>query len=190
MKFTKVPVHKVKKKGEQPRKNFDNESLKQLAGSIKEIGQLQPIIIQKKNNEYLLIAGERRLRAIRKMGKEKIAAMVIEQDLKDFKIQQMQLVENLQREDLNCLERAVFIKNFIEQNNLTKKEASKKLGIPRTTLIEWLNILTVKAKYQQAVLDNDSAVTLSHITLANNLAHTTGDPTKIKQLLDTVIQYN
>ncbi len=190
MKFTEIPVNKVTKKGRQPRQNFDRDALNQLVNSIKQLGQLQPIIVQKQKGKYLLIAGERRLRAVKETGKEKIAAMIIERELTDFTIQQMQLVENLHREDLDPLERAIFINNFIEQNSLTKKEAANKLGIPRTTITEWLNILDVKPRYQQAVLDNDSSITLSHITLANNLANVTGDPTKNSQLLDGVVKYN
>ena len=190
MKFTEIPVSEVIKYNRQPRQNFDKDALNQLVDSIKQLGQLQPIIVQKQKKKYLLIAGERRLRAVKETGKEKIAAMIIERKLADFTIQQMQLVENLHREDLNPLERAIFINNFIEQNKLTKKEAANKLGIPRTTLTEWLNILDVKPRYQQAVLDNDSSVTLSHITLANNLANVTGDPTKDSQLLDGVVKYN
>ncbi len=190
MKFARIPVEKVCKYKKQPRQNFDNDALKQLIASIKEIGQLQPIIVQKQGNNYMLIAGERRLRAVKRIGEKEIAAMIIDKELNDFTIQQMQLVENLQRQDLNPMERAVFINNFIEQNKLTRKEASKKLGIARTTLTEWLNILEVKPKYQKAVLNEDSSLTLSHITLANHLAATTGDPTKISQLLNMILKYN
>ncbi|MFW5985887.1 MAG: ParB/RepB/Spo0J family partition protein [Halanaerobiales bacterium] len=192
MKYTKIAVNKIKVGTDQPRQEFDPERLEQLASSIREVGQLQPVIVKEESeDEYLLIAGERRLRAIRNnASREKIAAVIIERDLSEIDINQIQLVENLQREDLNPLERAQSLAKFIKRNDLTKTEASKKLGVPRTTLTEWLNILEVKPYYQQAVLDKDEPLTLSHITLATSLASRTGDPVKKNQLLDGVLDYN
>ncbi len=187
MEVAKIPVDKIIK-GDQPRKSFDEERLEQLANSIKEVGQLQPIIVQKKGNKYLLIAGERRYRAVKDKNKSGEIAAVIFDD--DVNIKQIQLVENLQRQDLNPIERAKFINGFIEDNNLTKKAASKKLGVPRTTLTEWLNILEVKPVYQKAVLDPDKALSLSHISLAKALSTRTGDPSKQNQLLDGILKYN
>ncbi|MFW6007587.1 MAG: ParB/RepB/Spo0J family partition protein [Halanaerobiales bacterium] len=188
MEFKEIPLDRIVRK-EQSRKYFDKERLKQLADSINEVGQLQPIIVQKKdNNRYLLIAGERRYKAVKRNSKNsKISAAVLE-NVKNSK--QLQLIENLQREDLNPLERAKSIQNFIEENSLSRKDAAKKLGIPRTTLTEWLNILEVKPYYQKMVIDEDSSLTLSHISLARGLANRTGDPSKLKNLLDGIIKYN
>ncbi len=188
MKFAKIPLQEIEIDPGQPRKNFDQESLKQLADSIKEVGQLQPIIVSKKDDSFLLVAGERRYRAVKKNNKKgEIAAVILEEDTDE---KQIQLIENLQREDLNALERAKSIVRYINENELSKKAASNKLGIPRTTLTEWLNILDVKPFYQQAVLDEDSSLTLSHISLAKGLASRTGDPSKLQDLLDGVLKYN
>ncbi|MFW6380913.1 MAG: ParB/RepB/Spo0J family partition protein [Bacillota bacterium] len=191
MEFTRIPVERIRPCPEQPRTNFDEDRLQELAESIKEVGQLQPVIVKKSGDEYLLIAGERRYRAIRDNNQQReIAAVILEDEISDQSLRQIQLVENLQREDLDPMERALSIRDFIENNELTKKEGSNKLGIPRTTLTEWLNILEVKEEYQQAVLDNDSSLTLSHISLSKGLASKTGDPTKQNQLLDAVLKYN
>lgn len=189
MEFKKINLNQIKIDKEQPRQQFDEERLKELSQSIKEVGQLQPVIVKKKSEkEYFLIAGERRFKAVQADGeKEAISAAVIEEDVN---VRQIQLVENLQREDLNPLERAKSIQEFIEDNDLTKKAASEKLGVPRTTLTEWLNILEVKPHYQEAVIDPDSSLTLSHISLAKGLAHRTGDPSKLNNLLAGVIKYN
>lgn len=191
MEYAEIAVDKIYKSDSQPRQHFDEKQLEELADSIREVGQLQPVIVQKKGDQYLLIAGERRYRALAENNEEdKIAAVILEQDLNEFSLSQIRLIENLQREDLNPLERALSIQKFIEENNLTKKAASEKLGVPRTTLTEWLNILEVKSKYQRAVLDDDSSLTLSHITLAKSLASRTGDPSKLKKLLNAVMKYN
>ncbi len=191
MEYKKIPLEQIIKSDNQPRKKFDEEKLQELASSMTEVGQLQPIIVQEINNQYLLIAGERRYRAMQKTKDTKeIAAVIIKEKIDEQMFRQIQLVENLQRQELNPLERATSIQQFMDDNDLTKKDASQRIGVPRTTLTEWLNILDVAPKYQQAVLDDDSPVTLSHITLAKSLASRTGDPTKIKNLLDGIIQYN
>jgi len=191
MNFDKIPVKSIKIAGEQSRKEFNEEGIKQLAASIKEVGQLQPIIVHQKDGDYILIAGERRLRAIKSNSKEnEVAAVILTEDLDTNSLRQIQLIENLQRQDLNPLERALAIQKFIDEEGLTKKDASQKLGVPRTTLTEWLNILDVEKSYQDRVLDEDSALTLSHITLAKALVSRTGDPSKKNSLLDGVIKYN
>jgi ParB family chromosome partitioning protein len=130
------------------------------------------------------------LRAVKKDRKDKIAAVIFEEDISPDKFRQIQLIENLQRQDLNPLERAISINKFIENNNLSKKDAAEKLGVARTTLTLWLNILEMKEKYQKEVLKEDSPITLSHLSLAHALSSKTGDPNKANQLLDAVIKYN
>lgn len=187
MNLEEIEVDKVKIDQDQPRSDFDQERLMELANSIEEVGQLQPIIVVKKEDHFQLIAGERRLRAIRSREQSTIRALVMDSGVN---ARQIQLIENLQRQDLNVLERAHSIKEYIDDNDLTKKEAASKLGIPRTTLTEWLNILEVKPEFQKEVLNPDSPLTLSHITLARGLASRTGDPYKQRKLLEGVIKYS
>jgi len=190
MKYKEISLREIESRPEQVRQDFSEARIDSLAKSIAEVGQLQPIVVQKKEDHYLLIAGERRLRAVKKDEKEKIAAVIFEEEISPEKFRQIQLIENLQRQDLNPLERAISINKFIEDNNLSKKDAAEKLGVARTTLTLWLNILEMKEKYQQEVLKEDSAVTLSHLSLAHALSSKTGDPNKANQLLDAVIKHN
>lgn len=189
MEYKEILVEKIKSRPEQVRTDFSAERIDSLAKSIAEVGQLQPIVVQKKDNNYLLIAGERRLRAVKKDKKDKIAAVILN-NVSPEKFRQIQLIENLQRQDLNPLERAISINQFMQDNNLNKKDTAKKLGVPRTTLTLWLNILEMKSKYQKEVLKDDSPITLSHLSLAHGLASRTGDPSKANELLDAVIKYN
>ena len=191
MNLAHIPLNDIKIGEGQPREIFDEERLKQLANSINEVGQLQPIIVKKDNDKYLLISGERRYRAIRNEGKkDTIAAVILDENLKEDYFRQIQLIENLQREDLNAIERAKSIQKFINDNNLTKKDASEKLGVPRTTLTEWLTILEVEENYQKEVIKEDSPLSLSHISLARGLANRTGDPSKLKSLLNNILKFN
>ena len=188
--YKEISLRNIESRPEQIRQEFCEERIASLARSIAEVGQLQPVVVQKKNSHYVLIAGERRLRALKKDGSEKVAAVILEGEISPEKFRQIQLIENLQRQDLNPLERAISINKFMEDNNLTKKDAAERLGIARTTLTLWLNILEFKEKYQQEVLKEDSAVTLSHLSLAHALASKTGDPNKMNELLDAVIKHN
>jgi|AntRauTorcE11898_2_1112593.scaffolds.fasta_scaffold04623_2 ParB family chromosome partitioning protein len=190
MKYKEISLRNIESRPEQVRQDFSEERIDSLAKSIAEVGQLQPIVVQKKDNHYLLIAGERRLRAVKKDEKEKIAAVIFEEEISPEKFRQIQLIENLQRQDLNPLERAISINKFIEDNDLSKKDAAEKLGVARTTLTLWLNILEMKEKYQKEVLKEDSPITLSHLSLAHALSSKTGDPNKANQLLDAVIKHN
>ncbi|MDI9477570.1 MAG: ParB/RepB/Spo0J family partition protein [Halanaerobiales bacterium] len=184
-----IPVDRIKVKREQVRESFDEDKLRMLADSIAEYGQLQPVIVKKEGPDYVLIAGERRLRAMIQNQVQEIAAVILTSEFSDDVLYQIQLVENIQREDLNPLERARAIKKLMKETGLNKKDVSRKLGVPRTTLTEWLNILEVSEKYQQEVLKEDSPLKLSHISLAKALASRTGDPTKLNQLLEGVLRY-
>ena len=190
MKYKEIKLRDIESRPEQVRQDFSEERIDSLAKSIAEVGQLQPIVVQKKDNHYILIAGERRFRAVKKDQKDKIAAVILEEDVSPEKFRQIQLIENLQRQDLNPLERAISINQFMEDNKLSKKDAAEKLGVARTTLTLWLNILEMKEKYQQEVLKEDSPITLSHLSLAHALSSKTGDPNKANQLLDAVIKHN
>jgi ParB family chromosome partitioning protein len=190
MKYKEIKIRNIESRADQVRHDFSEERIDSLAKSIAEVGQLQPIVVQKKNNHYILIAGERRMRAVKKDGRDKIAAVIFEEEITPKRFRQIQLIENLQRQDLNPLERAISINKFIEDNDLSKKEAAEKLGVPRTTLTLWLNILEFKEKYQKEVLKEDSPITLSHLSLAHALSSRTGDPNKINELLDAVIKHN
>lgn len=194
MELREIPLEKIKLVNNQPRREFREEGLAALGRSIEEIGQIQPVIVKPGQGNYILIAGERRIRALRDKGKKTVWAMVVRENMERERVRLIQLAENLQRENLNPLERAIAIKDYIGEEELSKKEASRRLGIPRTTINDWLNILEVGQFYQKKVLENyygeDSPLTLSHISLANSLDKNTEDPTKKNQLLDYILKYN
>ena len=134
----------------QPRREFSEESLRELADSIIEIGIVQPITLRQIDEErYQIIAGERRFRASQLAGKETIPAYIITAD--DESTMEMALVENIQREDLNALEIALAYQKLIEQNNFSQEQLSKRVGKGRATIANFLRLLKLPAPVQMAL---------------------------------------
>lgn len=139
-----LKITEVEPNRDQPRKSFNQESLEELAESIKEYGLIQPIVVSKKDGYYCIIAGERRWRACKLAGLEKIPAIVRDDD--DRKNKEIALIENIQREDLNPYEKALAIKDLIEKYNLTQEEVSKKLGKSRSSIANSVRILNLDSR--------------------------------------------
>ncbi len=125
----------------QPRKQFDEEALEELAESIKRYGLIQPIIVTKKDGYYQIVAGERRWRASKKAGMSTIQAIVREDDEKKNK--EIALIENIQREDLNAVEKALGMKVLMEDYNLTQVQLAEIVGKGRSTVANTLRILNL-----------------------------------------------
>ena len=125
-KITKIKLTEIEPNRNQPRKKFDEESLEELANSIKEYGLIQPIVVAKKEDYYEIVAGERRWRASKKAGMKEVPVIIREDDERRNK--EIALIENIQREDLNPYEKALGIKNLMETYGLTQEDVSKKLG--------------------------------------------------------------
>ena len=119
-----LKITEVEPNRDQPRKTFKQESLEELAESIKTYGVIQPIVVAKQEGYYSIVAGERRWRAAKLAGLEEIPAIIREDDEK--KNNEIALIENIQREDLNPFEKALGIKNLMETYGLTQEEVSKK----------------------------------------------------------------
>ena len=136
----------------QPRKNFDEESLEELAASIKEHGVFQPIIVKKSIKGYDIIAGERRYRASKMAGLTTIPAII--KDFSDEEMMQIALLENLQRENLTAIEEAKAYKNIIETMNITQDELAKKVGKSRSHITNILGLLKLPTSVQDMVLYN------------------------------------
>ena len=136
-----LKITEVEPNREQPRKNFNQEALEELAESIKEYGLIQPIIVTEKDGYYSIIAGERRWRACKLAGLEEIPAIVREDD--ERRNNEIALIENIQREDLNPYEKALGIKNLIQTYNLTQEEVAKKLGKSRSAIANSVRILNL-----------------------------------------------
>ena len=137
----------------QPRKNFNDESLNELAASIAESGVIQPIIVQKKNGGYRIVAGERRWRAARLAGLTVIPAIVRELSDRDTMVQA--LLENLQREDLNPIEEAYAMQNLLKTHKLTQEQLAKKLGKPRATIANTMRLVNLDDSLQEFIRHGD-----------------------------------
>ena len=136
-----LKIIEVEPNRNQPRKQFDEEALNELAESIKRYGLIQPIIVTKKDGYYQIIAGERRWRASKKAGLTTIPAIIREDDEK--KNQEIALIENIQREDLNAVEKAMGIKLLMEEHNLKQSEVADILGKSRSGVANTLRILNL-----------------------------------------------
>ena len=126
---------------DQPRKDFDEERLNELAASIKENGVIQPIIVQRRDKGYRIVAGERRWRASRLAGLKVIPAIV--RDLTDQETMEQALIENLQREDLNPIEEALAMQALLNTHKMTQEQLAKKLGKPRATIANTIRLTNI-----------------------------------------------
>ena len=142
----------------QPRKQFDEDSLKELSESIKQHGVIQPIIVRKVDSGYQIVAGERRWRAAKIAGLSEIPAIV--KDFDDLQVMEIALIENLQREDLNPIEEAKAYKALIEQFNLTQEEISKKIGKSRSVIANSIRLLNLDDRVQEMLVKGD--ITIGH----------------------------
>ncbi len=140
-KIYKLAINEVEPNRKQARKKFDEEAIEELADSIKKYGLIQPIIVTKKDGYYEIIAGERRWRACKKAGLREISAIVKDDD--DRKNKEISLIENIQREDLNTVEKAMGIKILMEEYNLTQQQVSEALGKSRSAIANTIRILNL-----------------------------------------------
>ena len=147
-----IEIDKIKTNPYQPRKYFNEESIKELADSIKKHGLMQPIIVIENNNEYILVAGERRLRAVKSLGDKKIKAIISDISLKDLR--EYALIENIQREDLNALEIASSLKALIDEFGFTHEELAKNIGKSRTYISNMLRLLNLPEKAKEKLAQN------------------------------------
>lgn len=136
-----VDLDKLKAREDQPRKNFDDDSLEELANSIKADGVIQPIVVRKVGDKYEIIAGERRFRASKLAGLEKVPVVV--KNVSDRKARELALVENIQREDLNPIEEAISLKTLMEEYKLTQQELSDIVGKSRSYIANNLRLLNL-----------------------------------------------
>ncbi len=140
-KILTLEVNEVEPNRSQPRKRFEDESLEELSDSIKRYGVIQPIIVSKKEGYYEIIAGERRWRACKKAGLKTIPAILREDD--ERKNKEISLIENIQREDLNTVEKAEGIKTLMEEYSLTQQQVSEILGKSRSAIANTVRILNL-----------------------------------------------
>ena len=146
-KIEKIKIIEIEPNKSQPRRNFDMESIEELAESIKIYGVIQPIIVKKRDNYYEIVAGERRWRASKKAGLTEVPCIVRKDD--ERKNKEIALIENIQREDLNPIEKARGFKQLIDDYGMTQSQLAEKIGMNRSTVTNCLRILNL----DQRVID-------------------------------------
>ena len=148
---TMMDINKVEPNREQPRKKFDEDALLELSESIKQFGILQPLLVQKRDNYYEIIAGERRWRAA-KLAKLKEVPVIVKQ-LTEQEIMEISLIENIQREDLNPIEEALAYKRLLNEFNLKQDEVAERVSKSRTAVTNSMRLLKLDDRVQQMVID-------------------------------------
>ncbi len=146
-----IKLSEIEPNREQPRRTFDEEALSELSDSIKRYGVIQPIIVTKKDDYYQIVAGERRWRASKKAGITEIPTIVRENDEKIN--QEIALIENIQREDLNPIEKAKGIKYLMEQQNMTQQQVAEIIGKSRSAVANTLRILNLDERVINLALE-------------------------------------
>lgn len=160
-----LPIKDLRSNPYQPRKNFDEKALEELANSIKEHGVIQPIIVKKSIKGYEIIAGERRVKASILAGLMTIPAII--RDFDDQDMMEIALIENLQRENLNPLEEAEAYKKLLTTLGLTQEELAKRLGKSRSHLTNMLGLLSLPEEVKKLVIDNK--LSMSHARILSKM---------------------
>lgn len=148
---TMIRVADIEPNKGQPRKNFNEDSLQELADSIKLHGVIQPLILQKKEGYYEIIAGERRWRAAKLAGLKEVPAII--KDYSDKEIMEIALIENIQREDLNPIEEAQAYKRLLKEYNLKQDEVAERVSKSRVAITNSMRLLKLSEQVQQMVVD-------------------------------------
>lgn len=149
---TYLKINEVEPNREQPRKEFDEDSLLELADSIKQFGILQPLLVQKKDGYYEIIAGERRWRAAKLAGIKEVPVLI--KEYTDQEIVEISLIENIQRENLNPIEEAMAFKRLLEEFNLKQDEVAERVSKSRTAVTNSMRLLKLSSRVQQMVIDD------------------------------------
>jgi len=151
-KITKVSIDKIKPNPNQPRKHVKEETIKELAESIKEKGLIQPIIVREKEDYYEIVAGERRWRASQLAGLKEVP-VVIRNDISEVESLELALIENIQREDLNPIDLAIAYNELIEKYNLTQEELSKIVSKSRSAIANTIRLLKLPEEIKNLIIN-------------------------------------
>lgn len=178
-----VPVNKIVANPFQPRKEFDEEALEELAQSIRQQGVITPVTVRKMpDGTYQLIAGERRFRASQKAGLKELPAYI--RVATDMQMMEMALVENIQRADLNAIEVAQAYRQLIEECRLTHEELSEKVGKNRSTITNYLRLLSLPEEVQQAI--GNGRISMAHARVLAGL----DDAERQLEILHAIVERN
>lgn len=147
-----ISINEIKSDKDQPRKSFDSEKIAELTESIKTHGIIQPLILRKiDNNQYIIVAGERRWRAAKIAGLKEVPAIIM--DLTESEILEISLIENIQRQDLNPIEEAIAYKKLIDDFKMTHEELSKRIGKSRTSITNTMRLINLDDRVQQYIIE-------------------------------------
>lgn len=146
-----IPLNKIKTNENQPRKYFDNEKIVELSESIKQHGIIQPLILKKEDDVYMIIAGERRWRAAKQIGLKEVPAIIM--DINDRELLEISLIENIQREDLNPIEEAIAYQRLLSDFQLTQGELSERIGKSRTAITNTMRLLNLDDRVQSYIIE-------------------------------------
>ncbi len=177
-----IKIDDIRSNPYQPRKTFDTESLNELAKSIKEYGVVQPVIVKKSIKGYELVAGERRTKAAKIAGLDKIPAII--KDFDDQEMMEIALIENIQREDLNPIDEATSINNIIKLRGYTQEEFASKFGKSRTYVTNILGLLKLPDDVKKLV--EKKSISMSHARVLSKIE----DDDKVIDLAKKVITDN
>lgn len=156
--FFLCPIEKIRPNPAQPRIKMDEKALNALTESIKSKGLIQPLVVTEKNDEYVLIAGERRWRAAQRAGLKKVPVVI--KDYSPDEILEIALIENIQREDLNPIEEALAYKRMVEELGQSQSEIASKVGKDRSTIANFLRLLKLPEEVQKELLEEN--ITTGH----------------------------
>ncbi len=181
--FQEVEISKIQFNPYQPRSHFEDKNIEELSESIKVNGVIQPITLRKLANNYQLISGERRIRAALKAGLTRIPAFIINVD-EDYKMLEIALIENIQREDLNPIDLANGLKKLSEEFNLTQEEIAKRVGKDRSTITNFIRLLKLPISVQDSLRNGE--ISIGHAKVLLSL----GDSELIKRIWKKIITEN
>lgn len=150
--FLEIDLDMIEPNSEQPRTRFEENSLDELAQSIRANGIVQPIVVRRKGSQYQIVAGERRWRAAQKAGLQKIPVVI--KDISDDKILELALIENIQRQELNAIEEANAYRKLIDSIGLTQEMLAERVGKNRTVITTYLRLLRLPGDIQRLVEEN------------------------------------
>jgi ParB family chromosome partitioning protein len=151
---SEIDIHKIKPNPYQPRREFLQEELEELAQSIRERGLITPVTVTERNNEYILVAGERRTRACKILGYDTIPAYFREVE-SDEELMELALIENVQRENLNAIEEAMAYRALIERYGLSQETVAERIGKKRTTITNSLRLLKLPEEIRESLVKNE-----------------------------------
>lgn len=177
-----IDIRLIQPNPDQPRKQFEQEELDELCDSIREFGIIQPLIVKKDRDAYILIAGERRLRAAASLGMTTVPAVIREASDKESAL--IALIENVQRENLSYIEEAQAYRRLITEHGLTQTEVAKKVGKRQSTISNKLRLLSLPSEIVQMLLENNLSERHARALLRID------DDAVRKQLLDKIVKYN